>query len=112
VDDNADSARGLARLLTLLGHDVRTAHDGREAVVVAKTYRPDVVLLDIGLPGMDGYEVARQLREDEACRDSVIVGVTGYGQEDDRRRGREAGFDYHLVKPIDHDALLTLLSTN
>jgi PAS domain S-box-containing protein len=112
VDDNADSARGLARLLKLLGHDVRTAHDGREAIMVAETYRPDVVLLDIGLPGMDGYEVARQIRKNEACKDSVIVGVSGYGQEDDRRRGREAGFNYHLVKPIDHDALLTLLSTN
>jgi PAS domain S-box-containing protein len=109
VDDNADSARGLARLLKLLGHDVRTAHDGPGAVAVARDYRPDTVLLDIGLPGMDGYEVARQLRGDEACRDCTIVAVSGYGREDDRRRGREAGFDHHLVKPIDPDALLTLL---
>jgi PAS domain S-box-containing protein len=109
VDDNADSARGLSRLLKLLGHEVRTAHDGLEAVAVAPAYRPDVVLLDIGLPGMDGYEVARQLRQDEACRGCTIVAVSGYGQEDDRRRGREAGFDHHLVKPIDPDALLNLL---
>jgi CheY-like chemotaxis protein len=112
VDDNDDSARGLARLLRLLGHEVWTAHDGPEALVVARAYRPDAVLLDIGLPGMDGYEVVRRLREDEACRGSLIVAVSGYGQEDDRRRGREAGFDHHLVKPIDPDALLTLIYRN
>jgi CheY-like chemotaxis protein len=112
VDDNADSARGLARLLKLLGHEVRTAHDGREAIAVAQSYRPDIVLLDIGLPGMDGYDVARALRKDVVCRDMVIIAVSGYGQDEDRRRSQEAGFDFHLVKPIDHDALLTLLSTH
>jgi PAS domain S-box-containing protein len=110
VDDNADSARGLARLLKLLGHEVLTAQDGQEATAAAEAYRPDFVLLDIGLPGMDGYEVARQLRRSETCRKAVIVGVSGYGQDDDRRRAREAGFNHHLVKPIDHDSLLTLLS--
>jgi PAS domain S-box-containing protein len=112
VDDNADAARGLARLLKLLGHDVHTAHDGLKAIAVAESCRPDVVLLDIGLPEVDGYEVARQLRKQEACKGSVIVGVSGYGREEDRRRGRDAGFDYHFVKPIDPDALLTLLGTN
>jgi PAS domain S-box-containing protein len=110
VDDNVDSAKGLARLLKLLGHDVRTAHDGNEAIAVAELYRPNVVLLDIGLPGRDGYEVASQLRQSGSCKDTVIVAVSGYGQEEDRRRGREAGFNFHLLKPIDHDALLTLLS--
>ncbi len=112
VDDNVDSARSLARLLKLLGHDVRTAYDGPEAIAAAETHRPDVILLDIGLPGMDGYCVARQLRESGPCKDSVIVAVSGYGREEDRRRSREAGFNFHLIKPIDHDALLTLLSTN
>jgi PAS domain S-box-containing protein len=110
VDDNADGAKGLARLLKLLGHDVRTASDGPEAIEAARAYRPDIVLLDIGLPGIDGYEVARRLREDERCRSSVIIAVSGYGQEEDRRRAREAGFDHHLVKPIDHDALISVLS--
>src|SRR4029077_4540439 len=77
VDDNTDSAKGLARLLKLLGHDVRTAQDGPEAIALAETYRPDVVLLDIGLPIMDGYEVARHLRETGSCKDSVIVAVSG-----------------------------------
>ncbi|MBX6314789.1 MAG: response regulator, partial [Isosphaeraceae bacterium] len=110
VDDNVDSARGLARLLKLLGHDVRTAGDGAEAIAAAQSYQPDVVLLDIGLPGMDGYEVAKRLRKDTACRDCVIIAVSGYGQEDDRRRSREAGFNHHLIKPIDPNALLTLLN--
>ena len=110
VDDNVDSAKGLARLLRLLGHDVRTAHDGSEAIAIAETYCPEVVLLDIGLPMMDGYEVARRLRESENCKNSVIVAVSGYGQDEDRQRSREAGFDFHLVKPIDADALITLLN--
>ncbi len=112
VDDNDDSARGLARLLRLLGHDIRTAHDGPEAVAIALQDPPDVVLLDIGLPGMDGYQVASELRKHEACRSALIIAVSGYGQDDDRRRSRESGFDHHLVKPIDHDALLTLLNAN
>jgi CheY-like chemotaxis protein len=112
VDDNVDSARGLARLLKLLGHKVETAGDGPEALAVVETYRPDVVLLDIGLPGMDGYDVARALRKHPACKDAVIIAVSGYGQAEDQRRSREAGFNFHLVKPIDHDALMTLLSTD
>jgi PAS domain S-box-containing protein len=110
VDDNLDTARGMARLLELLGHDVKTAHDGSEAIEVARAQRPEFVLLDIGLPGMDGYEVAAQLRQDGCCRGAVFIAISGYGQDEDRRRSKEAGFDYHLVKPIDHDALLTLLS--
>ena len=100
----------MARLLKLLGHDVATAHDGPEAIEAAREHRPEFVLLDIGLPGMDGYEVAARLRREECCRDAVIIAVSGYGQDEDRRRSREAGFDHHLVKPLDHDALLSLLA--
>jgi PAS domain S-box-containing protein len=110
VDDNLDTARGLSRLLKLLGHDVRVAHDGQEAVEAARGHRPEVVLLDIGLPGLDGYEVARRLRVDECCRGSVIIAVSGYGQAEDLRRSKEAGFDHHLVKPVDYDALMSLLA--
>src|SRR4051812_33168956 len=109
VDDNEDMARGMARLLKLLGHAVATAHDGPSAVEAARSHRPDYVLLDIGLPGMSGYEVAKRLRED-GFLDTVIIAVSGYGQEEDRRRSKLAGFDHHLVKPLDHDALLQLIA--
>jgi PAS domain S-box-containing protein len=110
VDDNADTAGSLARLLTLLGNEVQLAHHGKAAIEVAQAFRPDFVLLDIGLPGMDGYEVAAILKKESACANAVIVAVSGYGQDDDRRRAREAGFDHHLVKPIDFDALTKLLA--
>ena len=110
VDDNADTARGMALLLKFYGHDVQTANDGRAAINLAQVYRPDIVLLDIGLPGMDGYQVAARLRQEEALKGSVIIAVSGYGQEEDRRRSREAGFDHHMVKPVDHNALLRLLA--
>jgi PAS domain S-box-containing protein len=110
VDDNLDSASGLSRLLKLLGHDVRVAHDGRDAVGVAQAHQPDIILLDIGLPGMDGYEVVRRLRTEECCKDALIIAVSGYGQPEDLRRSREAGFDDHLVKPVDYDALMTLFA--
>jgi CheY-like chemotaxis protein len=111
VDDNVDAARSLARLLTkLYGQDVRVAHDGPQALLAAEEFLPEVVLLDIGLPGMDGYQVARQLRSDGCCAGSTIIAVSGYGQDEDRRRSREAGFNHHLVKPLDYDALTTLIS--
>ena len=110
VDDNVDTARGMSRLLKLLGHDVAVAHDGFEAIEVARGYNPEFILLDIGLPGMSGYEVASQLRREECGQDAVIVAVSGYGQDEDRRQSKEAGFDHHLIKPLDHDALLSLLS--
>ncbi len=111
VDDNVDTARGMARLLKLMGHEVRTSHDGHEALEHAREFEPEIILLDIGLPGMDGYEVASRLRQEEPCKDSLIVAVSGYGQDEDRRRSREAGFDHHLIKPLDHDALISLLAT-
>ena len=110
VDDNLDTARGLSRLLKLLGHDVRMAHDGKDAIEAARAHRPEIVLLDIGLPGMDGYEVVRQLRTEACCRDSLIIAVSGYGQPEDLRRSKEAGFDHHLTKPVDYDALMTLFA--
>jgi PAS domain S-box-containing protein len=110
VDDNIDNATGLSRLLKLLGHDVQVAHDGKDAIEMARAHRPEVVLLDIGLPGMDGYEVARALRAEECCKDSVIIAVSGYGQPEDIRRTKEAGFDHHMVKPVDYDALMSLFA--
>jgi PAS domain S-box-containing protein len=110
IDDNVDTARGLARLLQLIGHDMKTAHTGPEGIDAARDFHPDVVLLDIGLPGMDGYEVARRLRADRELAGVRIVAITGYGQDEDRKRSTSAGIDYHLVKPIDHQTLVTLLA--
>jgi PAS domain S-box-containing protein len=110
VDDNIDTARGMSRLLKLLGHDVATAHAGPDALEIARDFHPEFVLLDIGLPGMDGYEVASRLRKEPRCQGAVIVAVSGYGQDEDLRRSKAAGFDHHLIKPLDHDALLSLLS--
>jgi CheY-like chemotaxis protein len=109
VDDSRDAAQTLALLLRIKGYEVRTAHDGREALDVARQQQPEVVFLDIGLPHLDGYAVAAQLRRDPATRDAYLVAMTGYGQEEDRRRSREAGFDHHLVKPVDPDDLQQLL---
>ncbi len=108
VDDNVDNTLGLARLLKLLGHEIRTAHDGPDAIREALAFRPEFILLDIGLPGMDGYQVARRLRQ-EGISEAVIIAITGYGQEEDRVRSRAAGFDHHLVKPVDYNALITLI---
>ncbi len=101
VDDNIDSASSLSELLELWGHDVRTCHDGTSALVMAREWQPNFILLDIGLPGMDGYEVARQLRLDEKTNGAVLVALTGYGAEEDRRRAQSAGFNEHLTKPVD-----------
>ncbi len=109
VDDNADSADSLAMLLRLMDHDTRTAYDGREGAELAERLRPDVVLLDIGLPVLDGYGACRRIREQPWGKDPVLVALTGWAQEDDRRRSREAGFDHHLVKPVDVDELLRIL---
>jgi PAS domain S-box-containing protein len=111
VDDNVDSAESLAVLLRLYGHDVRLAHDGEAALEEARSFQPDVMFLDIDLPKMDGYEVARQLRLEPARGSLTLVAMTGYGQEEERRRTREAGFNSHLVKPVDFDMLQELLSS-
>jgi PAS domain S-box-containing protein len=109
VDDNVDAARTLGELLSTLGHETRVVHDGPSALAMARAFRPDVVLLDIGMPGMDGYEVARRLSALHAGPRPRIVAVTGWGQESDRAQASEAGFDMHLVKPVDLDALLRAL---
>ena len=109
VDDNIDAARGLEQLLALWGHQVTLAHDGPGALAAAAALSPQLVLLDIGLPGMDGYAVAARLRAAGHDR-AALVAVTGYGQDDDLRRSNAAGFDRHLVKPIDGAALRKLLT--
>ena len=110
VDDNRDAASSLGLLLRMLGNDVQTANDGISALEVLQSYRPTVVLLDLGMPGMDGYEVARRARELPHCRDTIFIALTGWGQEEDRRRTREAGFDHHLVKPVNIGTLELLLT--
>jgi PAS domain S-box-containing protein len=110
VDDNRDSAESLAMLLRLTGNETHTAYDGLEAVEAAARVKPDVALLDIGLPKLNGYEACRHIRELPWGKTIVLVALTGWGQEDDRRRSKEAGFDAHLVKPVDLDALMKLLA--
>jgi signal transduction histidine kinase/CheY-like chemotaxis protein len=109
VDDNPDTARSLARLLRLSGHSAHTAHDGPSALEVAHAERPEVVLIDIGLPGMNGYELAERLRA-EGFAAATLIAISGYGQDQDIRRSREAGMNHHLIKPLDFDALLALLA--
>ncbi len=99
----------LARLLSLWGHEVRVAHDGESALAAAVAAVPDVILLDLGMPGMDGYEVAGRIRQYPALRNVVLVALTGWGQEEDRHRTQHAGFDYHLIKPVDLDQLEAIL---
>ncbi|HZP85599.1 MAG TPA: response regulator [Burkholderiales bacterium] len=110
VDDNRDAADSLGMLLRMMGNEVHTAHDGLEAVGAAAAFGPDIVLLDIGLPKLDGYEVARRIREQDGGADMLLVALTGWGQEEDRRRSKEAGFDHHMTKPIDFEALRNLLT--
>jgi len=109
ADDNADAAASLALVLEMKGHEVRTAHDGREAVQVAASFEPDVAVLDIGMPRLDGYEVCRQLRAQPRGSKMLIVALTGWGQAEDKQRSQQAGFDQHLVKPADVGALEELL---
>jgi signal transduction histidine kinase len=110
VDDNEDSALSLSTMLRIMGHQTQTATDGLQAVAAADACRPDVVLLDIGLPKLNGYEVCRRLRAQPWGRGIVIIAMTGWGQEEDRVRSKEAGFNIHMVKPVDPAALLKLLA--
>ncbi len=111
VDDNTDSAASLAMLLKLAGNETYTAHDGLEAVKAAERFRPDVVLLDIGLPKLNGRDAARRIREQPWGTNMVLVALTGWGQDEDRRRSQEAGFDHHMVKPVDYADLNRLLAS-
>lgn len=105
VDDNEDAANSLAMILKLSGHETASVYTAVDALERATEFRPDVVLLDIGLPGMDGYEVAQKMRELPGLRDIRLVAVTGYGRSDDRVRARDAGFDDHLTKPVEFAVL-------
>lgn len=109
VDDNQDTAQSMGELLEILGHQTKVAYDGPKAVELAIAFKPDLVLLDIGLPVVDGYEVARRMRQEESLRDATLIALTGYGRDEDREKAREAGFDKHFTKPIELDALQKLL---
>lgn len=110
VDDNRDAADSLALLLELSGYQVATAADGYSALTAARGFRPEVVLLDIGLPGLDGYAVVQRLRQDPDTRSARVIAISGYGGEEQRERSRQAGFDLHLVKPVDPEFLQRLLA--
>ena len=111
VDDNRDSAESLALLLNVTGNETDTAHDGLEAVAAAERFRPDVVFLDIGLPKLNGFDAASRIREQPWGKNMVLVALTGWGQEEYRRKARDSGFDVHLVKPIDPQTLMKLLAS-
>src|SRR5580692_531484 len=111
ADDNRDALESLARLLELSGHEIHKAVDGVQALEAATRERPDLVLLDIGMPGMDGYEVARRIRSQPWGRAATLVALSGWGQESDRKRSREAGFDSHCIKPLDPQRLSMLLAS-
>lgn len=100
ADDNEDSASAMAMMLKLMGYEVSTASDGPEAIQRAEAFRPALILLDIGMPGMNGYDACRHIRQQPGGEEIVIAGLTGWGQEEDKRRSRDAGFNYHLVKPV------------
>lgn len=109
VDDNVDSARGLALIVELWGHQTLVAHDGPQALECATSFQPEVALLDISLPRMDGYELAFRLRQQAGDRPLLLIAMTGYGREEDRHRALAANFDHHLIKPVDFEALETIL---
>lgn len=110
VDDNPDSALSLAMMLSIMGHDTRTAHDGESAVATAESFLPEVVLLDIGLPKLNGYEVAQRIRRSTWGASMFLIAVTGWGQDEDRQRSSEVGLNVHMVKPVEPSALQKLLA--
>lgn len=110
VDDNHDSALSLAMMLSIMGHETRTAHDGESAVATAESFLPEVVLLDIGLPKLNGYEVAQRIREQAWGASMFLIAVTGWGQDEDRQRSSEVGLNVHMVKPVEPAVLERLLA--
>jgi CheY-like chemotaxis protein len=110
VDDNVDGAESLAEIIGMMGHLVRLAYDGPSGIEAVREFDPDLVLLDIGLPGMDGYEVARRLRSEPHVR-ALLVALSGYGRDEDRAMSRDAGFAQHFVKPMDLGSLRTVLNS-
>lgn len=111
VDDNRDSADTLAMMLRILGHESHTGYDGQDAVEKAAALSPDAVLLDIGMPRLNGYEAAAQIRQQPGGEQMLLIAATGWGQDEDRERTSAAGFDAHLIKPINHEELNKLLQT-
>jgi CheY-like chemotaxis protein len=109
ADDNEDAALSLGMLLRLMGHETRVVHDGLQAVEVAESFRPDVVILDLDMPRLDGYEAARRIRQQSWAKDVLLVALTGWGHEADRARSAEAGFHRHCVKPVEADTLRELV---
>jgi CheY-like chemotaxis protein len=111
VDDNVDTALSFSMLLNASGHEALTAHDGPTAIKIANEMLPDAILLDIGLPGLNGYEVAKRIRLNPELNNTVLVALTGYGQDEDRQTSMEAGFNFHLVKPASFQQIKTILAT-
>ena len=109
VDDNVDAADTLEALLEMDGFEVSTAYDGLAAVAAVKAGHPDIVVMDIGMPGMDGYDAARMMRQEPGAENMVLIALTGWGQSTDKNRASLAGFDHHLVKPVDYDTLIKCL---
>ena len=109
VDDNEDSVMTLEMLFEIAAYETRPAYSGIDAVEVAASFQPDAALLDIGLPGLNGYEVARKIRSQPWGKEMVLIALTGWGQPEDQQQAKAAGFDAHMVKPVDHEALLALL---
>jgi two-component system CheB/CheR fusion protein len=109
VDDDGDTAESTAMLLRLWGHDPRYAVDGPKALEAARDFVPDAFIIDLGMPGLDGWELARKLREDSSLRDSLFIAVSGFGKDEDRERSRVAGFHHHLLKPADLDQLRLII---
>ena len=110
VDDSVDGAESLAKVLQIMRRQTRTAHSGPEALDAARPFNPEVVFLDIGLPGMNGYEVAKRMRGEPSLSGAVLVALTGWGSEYDKRQSRQAGFDFHLTKPVEATAIERILS--
>jgi len=110
VDDNLDAVQTLGRLVRLLGHVAHLAYDGEQAIAAASEWQPQVILMDIGMPKLNGYEAAQRIRATSWGQHMVLIAATGWGQEDDKRRTKEAGFDHHLVKPVDTNLLRELLA--
>jgi DNA-binding response OmpR family regulator len=112
VDDNRDAADSLGLLLGLDGHDVRVAYAGRQALETAREFLPDVAILDLGLPDLSGYDVAQLMRQDPVLQRVALIALTGWGQDEHKQRARDAGFDFHLTKPVDLDRLAAVLAAD
>ena len=113
VDDNRDAADSLSEMLELMGHTSSVAYDGQQGIDAASHFKPDVILLDIGMPNLNGYDACRIVRQQPWGKNVVVIAATGWGQEKDRSRTREAGFDHHLIKPVDpHELLKTITELN